>query len=70
VGGSEVGVEGPIVGAGADGDDAGDASSGGAVEHGGEVAAAGEFGEVAMGVDEHGIYLFSPQRREGRKGEV
>jgi hypothetical protein len=25
---------------------------------------------VAMGVDEHGIYLFSPQRREGRKGEV
>jgi len=54
MGGGEVGVERPIFGAGADGDDAGDASGGGAVEHGGEIPAAGGFGEMAMGVDEHG----------------
>jgi hypothetical protein len=50
VGGGEGGVEFPIVGAGANGDDAGDADSGGAVEHGGEIAAAGEISEMAMGV--------------------
>jgi hypothetical protein len=49
----EGGVEVPVGGAGADGDEAGDAGGGGAVEDGGEVAAVGEGFEVAVGVEEH-----------------
>ena len=53
----EAGVEIPIVRAGADGDNPRDTSGGGAIKHGGQVAPAGEFCEMAMGVDKHGECL-------------
>ena len=53
----EGGVEVPVGGAGADGDEAGDAGRGGAVEDAGDVAALGEVFEVAVGVEEHGVRI-------------